>query len=193
MVAVLLIALLFLFPNPTFAQRGRGAPAGPPPTAQAAAPIDLTGYWEAYVNEDWLLRMVTPKKGDYPSIPLNAEGRRVADAWDPAKDEAAGDPCKSYGAGNIMRVPGNVHITWEDDNTLRVDTDAGTQTRLFRFAASPNSSGAPGWQGNSAAQWEFAGGGRGGRGRGNAQDRGGDLKVVTTGMRAGYLQKNGVP
>ena len=185
------IALSIALPGSIEAQRGRGGQGGPPPTAKAAAPIDLTGYWVSGVTEDWRYRMVTPKKGDYPSIPLNNEGRRVADAWDPAKDEAAGEQCKSYGAGNIMRVPGNVHITWQDDNTLRVDTEAGTQTRLFRFAGSPVSSGPPSWQGNSAAQWEFAGGGRG-RGA-NAQARGGDLKVVTTGMRPGYLQKNGVP
>jgi hypothetical protein len=184
------IALSLGVPGSIEAQRGRGGQAAPV-TAKAAAPVDLTGYWVSVITEDWRYRMVTPKKGDYPSIPLNAEGRRVADAWDPARDEASGDQCKSYGAGNIMRVPGNVHITWENDNTLRVDTEAGTQTRLFHFAGSQSPAGAPGWQGNSAAQWEIAGGGRGGRGA--AAQRGGDLKVVTTGMRPGYLQKNGVP
>src|SRR4029077_8139505 len=52
-------------------------------------------------------------------------------------------------------------------------------------------SGAPTWQGTSAAQWETAGSGRG-RGRGGA-GQGGDLKVVTTRMKPGYSQKNGVP
>ena len=174
-----------------YAQRGRGEAAGNV-TAKAAAPADLTGYWVSLVTEDWRYRMVTPAKGDYPSVPLNAAGKRVADAWDPAKDEAAGDQCKSYGAGNIIRQPGRLHITWEDDNTLRVDFDAGTQTRLFHFGDSRPQAGAPTWQGDSAAQWEFAGGRRGGRGQGG-QPRGGDLKVVTTHMRPGYLQKNGVP
>ncbi|MBV9503403.1 MAG: hypothetical protein JO323_00205 [Acidobacteriia bacterium] len=164
--------------------QGRGGPgAGLPP--KAAAPIDITGYWVSVVTEDWRFRMVTPKKGDYPSIPLNAEGRRVAQAWDPAKDEAAGEQCKSYGAGNVMRVPERLRISWEDDTTLRVDTDAGTQTRLFHFGGVRAPGGAPTWQGISAAQWELAGA----RGRGH----GGDLKVVTTHMRPGYLQKNGVP
>ncbi len=174
------------------AQRGRGqAPA----TAKAAAPVDLTGYWVSVVTEDWRYRMVTPARSDYPSIPLNAEGRKVADAWDPAKDEAAGDQCKSFGAGNIMRVPGRIHITWEDDDTLRVDTDAGTQTRLFHFRGlalqgRPAESEAPSWQGYSLAQWEFAGELR----RGQPTGRGGDLKVVTTHLQPpGYLQKNGVP
>ena len=77
--------------------------------------------------------MVTPAKGDYQGVQLNAEGRKVADTWDPAKDEAAGEQCKSYGAPALMSVPGRIHITWQDDTTLKVDTDAGTQTRLLRF------------------------------------------------------------
>ncbi len=36
----------------------------------------------SYVTEDWRFRMVTPPKGDYTSMPLNAEGKRVADTWD---------------------------------------------------------------------------------------------------------------
>ena len=69
--------------------------------------------------------MVTPKKGVYDSLTLNAEGRRVAETWDPAKDEAAGEQCRAYGAANIMRVPGRLHITWQDDNTLRIDSGRG--------------------------------------------------------------------
>jgi hypothetical protein len=165
------------------AQRGRGAQ-----TAAAAAPIDLTGYYVSVVTEDWRFRMMTPAKGDYPSIPLNADGRKLADAWNPAKDEADGNQCKAYGAGGIMRMPGRIHITWQEDNTLKLETDTGMQTRLFHFGRPQPATGAPDWQGFSVAQWENAGGGRG---RGAAQ--GGDLKVVTTGARPGYLQKNGVP
>ncbi|MBV8731870.1 MAG: hypothetical protein JO336_18840 [Acidobacteriia bacterium] len=178
--------------SPSLVAQGRGGPPpGPPPTAKAAAPEDLTGYWVSLVTEDWRYRMVTPPKGDYASVPLNPEGRRVADMWDPAKDEAAGLQCKSYGAAALMRVPGRVHITWADDNTLKVETDAGTQTRLFHFGNAQPPSGDAGWQGYSVATWEPAGaGGRGGRG---GPPRGGSLKVVTTHMRQGYLRKNGVP
>jgi hypothetical protein len=175
------LALALASPAFTFAQRG----AGPPPTAKAAAPIDITGYWISVVTEDWRFRMVTPKKGDYPNIPLNAAGRQVADGWDPARDEAAGNQCKAFGAAGVMRMPGRLHIVWENDNTLRIDTEAGTQTRMLRFMGmSPTEPKT--WQGNSVAQWQFAGGRRGGAG-------GGTLKVATTQMRAGYLQKNGVP
>lgn len=183
--AFIIAVILLVAPLDSHAQ-GRGARGGPPPTARQAAPIDLTGYWVSVVTEDWRWRMLTPPKGSYPSIPLNAEGKRIADSWDPAKDEAAGEQCRGYGVGNIMRLPARLHITWENDNTLRVDIDAGTQTRLFYFKPLEPLSGQPTWQGSSAALWEVAGG-RGGI------PRGGDLRVVTTRARPGYLQKNGVP
>jgi len=111
-------------------QRGQEAPAGP----RAIAPKDFTGYWVSVVTEDWRWRMVTPAKGDVDSVPLNAEGRRVANAWDPQRDETAGESCRAYAAPAIMRVPGRVRIAWDDDTTLRLDTEAGTQTRRLRFA-----------------------------------------------------------
>ena len=161
---------------------------GPPPTPKASAPIDLTGYWVAVVNEDWRYRMVTPAKGDYRGVPITLEALKIVNAWDPKADEAAGNQCKSYGAAAVMRVPGRIHVTWQDDNTLRLDTDAGVQTRLFQFAQVPAAAAKPTWQGQSAARWERPGGGRG-----NPGARVGSLTVVTTNMRAGYLRKNGVP
>ena len=163
------------------AQAGRGAPSTP----KTAAPTDFTGYWVSVVTEDWLYRMVTPAKGDYTSVPLNAEGRKLADGWDPAKDEASGNQCKAYGAPAVMRVPGRIHITWQDDNTLKVETDAGTQTRLFHFGAPAQGQGGD-WQGVSVAQWEIVAGAR-------APQPGGGLKVTTTKFKPGYLRKNGVP
>jgi hypothetical protein len=180
----ILSALLLVAAAAPLKAQGRG-----PETPRAAAPIDLTGYWVSVVTEDWRFRMMTPAKGDYPSIPLNAQGRRVADRWDPAKDEAAGDTCKAYGAAAIMRMPGRIHITWQDDLTVKVETDSGAQTRLFHFGRPQPPAGPPTWQGFSVAEWEYAGGGR----RGRAAVQGGDLKVVTTHLRPGYLQKNGVP
>ena len=114
---------------------GIGPPGGAQrqKSAQAAAPVDFTGYWVSVVTEDWRWRMVTPIRGDFASIPLNNEGRKIGNAWDPDKDTAAGEQCKSYGAPAIMRVPGRVHISWADENTLKVETDAGTQTRLFQL------------------------------------------------------------
>jgi len=143
---------------------------------KAAAPIDITGYWVAYVTEDWRFRMVTPRKGDYQNVPMTEQARKVADAWDPAVDEASGNQCKAYGAAAIMRVPARFHITWQDDNTLRIDSDAGMQTRLLHFSSATAPAGERTWQGYSAAQWQRPA-----------------LKVATNNLRAGYLRKNGVP
>ena len=170
-------------PSSNFAQR-----AGGPPSARAAAPVDLTGLWVSVVTEDWRWRMRTPPKGDYASLPLTPAAIKVADSWDPAKDAAAGEQCRPYGAAAIMRVPGRTRISWSDDTTLRVDTEAGTQTRTFVFGSAPAAE--PSWQGTSVANWQVAGGG--GR-RGGGPPRGGSLRVITTNLRPGYLRKNGVP
>jgi len=166
------------------ANRGRGAaPAGKTP--KESAPIDLTGYWVSIVSEDWRFRMLTPPKGDHPDFLLTPAGTKLADSWDAAKDEAAKDHCKAYGAPNIMRVPGRFHITWADDRTLKIETDSGQQTRLLRFAAAPGAppvatatgpSAAPSRQGTSIAQWERK-----------------SLRVDTSNLLPGYLQYNGVP
>ncbi len=164
-------------------------------SAKASAPIDLTGNWVSVVTEDYRWRMVTPLKGDSASVPVNAEARKVLNAWDPGKDEAAGLQCKAYGAPALMRVPGRLRISWADDNTLKMDADAGTQTRLFHFSGGNAATSAVSWQGYSAAKWEAAPGRLKGGGLGMSVE-GTDtksLEVVTTQLRAGYLRKNGVP
>ena len=167
-----------------FAQaRGRGGAPAPPQTPKAAAVIDVTGYWVSVVNEDWRYRMVTPTKGDYQGVPMTPAARAVADTWDPAKEEASSDVCKSYGAPALLRVPGRLHITWQDDQTLRMDSDAGKQTRTFHFGNWTAPAGPHTIQGDSVAEW--VGGGRG------ATD--GTLQVTTTNLKAGFLRKNGVP
>jgi hypothetical protein len=177
---------------PAGAQGGRGEA---PPTPRAAAPIDLTGYWVSLVTDDWRWRMVTPPKGDVLYLPVNDEGRRAADAWDPAKDEAAGEACRAYGAGGIMHLPGRLHITWDNDTTLKLETDTGQQTRIFAFGA-PRAATDATWQGTSVATWERPTGGRG-RGRGaaggNPSRPGTSLRVETSHMRPGYYRRNGVP
>ena len=178
-----------------FAQGPPGGAPQPPRSPKDGAPIDITGYWVSIVTEDWRFRMVMPPKGDYSSVPLSPDGRKAADAWDPAKDEAAGGQCKAYGAAGLMRQPGRLHITWDNDNTLKLEADAGTQTRMLRFGGKAPEGADQGWQGYSSAQWELApapGGGRGQPGP-TPQQRGGSLKVVTTKMRPGYLRRNGVP
>jgi hypothetical protein len=176
----------FLLASPFLAQQpagpGQGKGKGKQGSPRAAAAFDPTGYWVSVVTEDWKFRMVTPPRGSYGGVPMTAEARKVADAWDPAKDEAAGLECRSYGAPAIMRVPGRLRITWDNDTTLKIETDAGAQTRLLHFGRGQPPPTGPAWQGYSTAEWEYAPGARSG-----------SLKVVTTRLLPGYLRKNGVP
>ena len=205
--AMLTTAVLF-GTAPSFAQGGRpgGRPA-PPAHAKAAAPIDLTGQWVSVITEDWRWRMVTPPKGDVASVPLNDAGRAKANAWDLAADNAAGLQCAAFGAGGLIRMPMRMRISWHDDDTLKLETDAGQQTQLLRFVIPAPAtidpallvqSPAPAqrtWQGESKAQW-FRQGQAAGFAVGLRPSQigpGGALRVVTRNMRAGYLRKNGVP
>ena len=173
-------------------QGQRGGGRGAAPAARAAAPFDMTGYWVSIVGEDWRWRMY-PAKGDYGATPLNGAARQIADAWDPAKDSAAGDQCKGFAAPVVMRVPGRLHVTWQDDQTLKIETDAGKQTRLFHFGNPPQGQGED-WQGVSKSEWDLGNAGAGGffAGRGGGP-RAGSLKVVTAKMKPGYATRNGVP
>ena len=163
------------------AQRGQGPPAVPE-TPRAAAAVDLTGTWVSVISEDWVLRMAAPQKGNYTRIPITPAAREVADAWDPARDEAAGDQCKAFGAPIVTRQPGRMRISWQDDSTMRMELEAGGQTRLFHFGpAQPPSE--PSWQGHSVAEWQYP----------RVPPRTGSLNVVTNQLRPGYLRRNGVP
>jgi hypothetical protein len=211
----------------TVSGQGRaGGPVVPRQTARQQAPIDLTGTWVAVVTEDWRWRMVTPPVGDVASIPVSAEGRKAAASWNRDADVAAGNQCKAYGVGGIMRQPGRVRISWHDDQTLKLEFDAGTQTRHLYFDQAQRPAGERTLQGFSLARWEGPGVGAGPIGDGRADprvtgggllsrdlpggggsglrggppprqqaqlNRGGNLRVTTTGFREGYLRKNGVP
>ena len=214
----LCLALCAVFATSALFAQQPAAPAGLP---QRFAPIDLTGTWVTVVTEDWAVRMITPPKGDFESLPLTPSAREAANRVDMAQVEAAGRACEAYGAPTIMREPGRLRIAWQDANTLKIDADAGQQTRLLQFAA-PDTLPGPSRQGLSIAEWQYAGGfdprraaeappagARGGgvggggiggggigRGRGGATSPtpvGGRLKVITSRLAPGFLRKNGVP
>jgi hypothetical protein len=191
-----LLAILCLVPA-LLAAQGPPRPPEPPRSARAAAPVDFTGQWVSVISEDWRWRMVTPLKGDFASLPLNAAGRKLGDSWDPARNEASGQQCRAYGAAGLMRLPLRVRISWQDDNTLKIESDAGQQTRLLRFGATPPANVQASWQGYSVANWErpprapvpndipiFVS---------RMGTRGRALEVTTTRLRPGYIQKNGAP
>jgi hypothetical protein len=213
-------ALLVVAPSPAAAQAGRGAgqgaggaapppaggragaaPAAAVPTARRAAPVDLTGYWVSVVSEDWAWRMFTPEKGDYASVPLNAAGRKVADTWTPAQDGS----CKAYGAAGVLRQPGRLRISWQDDTTLKIETDAGQQTRLLHFGPAANvlpaapATGIRTLQGHTVAAWmtnalTVSSGADGGASTSRpSRQTWASLKAVTTLLQPAWLRRNGVP
>jgi hypothetical protein len=167
------------------------ATAVPVPDARSQAPLDFTGYWVSLVTEDWRFRMLVADPGDTESIPLNPEGVKAAAAWNPQQARAASDEaCRAFGAGGIMRIPGRLHITWQDANTLKIETDSGTQTRLLRFGGRAATNEAPTWQGYSVARWQGLAPQRRGV---DLTQKEGYLQVTTTALRPGYLRTNGVP
>jgi hypothetical protein len=190
--AVLLAGVL---PALTFAQGRGGGPPEPPKSPREGAPADFTGTWVSPVTEDYRWRMITPLKGDSASVPVNTAARKVLEAWDPAKDEAAGQQCKAYGAPALLRIPGRLKISWVDDKTLKIESDQGTQTRLLHFGATPPAKEQPSWQGFSVAEWEppFLPPEGSGLGVVRVGNKGRSLQVTTTHLRPGYLRKNGVP
>jgi hypothetical protein len=178
--------------------------------AQAAAPFDPSGYWVSIVTQDWVFRMAVPQRGQYSDVPLTLQAKQFADAWQSGPDEAAGKQCEAYGAPAIMQIPERLHIGWQDHDTLRVQSDAGMQTRLLHFQPSPDAAGAPpSWQGYTTAQWMLyravaqrtpqqaippAGeAAAAGTAPATRAARFGWLQAVTTHLRAGLLRKNGVP
>jgi hypothetical protein len=150
----------------------------------------VTGYWVSLITEDWRWRMVMPARGDYQSVPITQEAKRVADAWDPAKDEAAGEQCRAYGAAGIMRMPMRLRVSGSTTTPSRSD-GYGMQTRLLHFGARKGG-GRASWQGDSVATWELPRR-AGGEQSTTVASKSGTLKVVTTNMRPGYLRKNGLP
>jgi hypothetical protein len=184
------------------AQGPPGPPvAAPPKIGREGALVDFTGTWVSPVMEDYRWRMVTPLKGDAASIPYKQTVVAIINAWNPAKDEAAGLQCKAYGAPALMRIPGRLRISWQDDNTLKIEADQGAQTRLLRFTTATHplakAGVKPTWQGQSVARWEpgqapaAAGLAVGTSARWGNRSQ--SLEVVTTNLREGYLRKNGVP
>jgi hypothetical protein len=166
-----------------------GRSAGPSAVSGKDGAVDLTGYWVSVITQNWRLRMVVPPRGDYMGIPMTLEAKKVADAWDPARDEATGNQCRGYGAAAIMTLPERLHITWQDDNTLKMEIDAGLQTRLLHFGGSTPDSGRPSWQGRSVAAWVP----RRSAGIAPSTPAAKYLQVTTTHLRPGHLRKNGVP
>lgn len=186
-----LVVLIALSAN-SFAQRG--GPAGPPPSPQEAAPFDMTGYWVSVVTEDWRWRMLDAEPGDVRNgIPLNQAGIELAEAWRP--DEGELQSCLTFGGAGIMRYPGRLYISWEDEETLRMDFSAGEQTRFLHFNSDDSASvAALSLQGYTTANWHKERQTRGlGFGPPVTSFEGGNLRARTMNLLPAFLQRNGIP
>lgn len=190
--ACLMVAPLLVAPAAAQPPAGLGRPAGP---AREAAPVDLTGYWVAIVTEDWIERMSpdSPPSGTGGGFGRRTGGPAAEAAQTPSNPD---DPCRVYGAGGSLRVPGRLHITWIDDDTLQLELDAGSQRRILHFDPSAPAPAEKTLQGYSVATWQTgASGGGFGVGFGGGFGGGapaeppawGSLQVVTTNMTGGYL------
>jgi hypothetical protein len=165
-------------------------PGGGARNAQQGALLDLTGQWVAVVNEDWRWRMITPPVGDVSSLPVNGRGRSAAAAWDLERDRAEGQLCRAFAGPGLIRQPTRIRVSWDDNETLLFEFDAGQQQRRLEFGnAAPPA--AHSLQGYSQASWYSQRLSRGVFGS-STTDKGA-LHVVTTQMTGGYLRPNGVP
>jgi len=133
-----------------------------------------------------------------------AAGDKLARAWNHDADLKAGEQCRAFGAAAINRLPTRLQISWQDANTMKLDWDLGTQSRLV-FFDKDRQPGSRSLQGHAIGEWIDvpAPGRRGGGGGGRAAGppaaagpppaRAGGLKMVTTNLRPQYLRQNGVP
>lgn len=188
------VACVALAPSVVVAQQAGEGDAGVS-SARDVAPVDLTGYWVSVVTEDWAWRMRTPPPGDYASVPINDAGRRVADSWTEAEDGS----CLAFGGAALLRMPLRMHLTWDDADTLRMETDYGEQTRLLRFGQTAGPDTRPSLQGYSIAEWQIAE-----TVTGSGATAGilttelekppwASLEVVTTNLAPAWLRRNGIP
>ncbi len=152
----------------------------------AVAQIDLAGEWAARSgHEDQPHRVVGPELGDYTGLPLNDAGRLKARTWDASILSARERQAQPHPATYSMRGPGpNFRMNKVvDPRTFALI--AYTITGLFGSAdrtiwldgrPHPSDIAEHTWDGFSTGTWE-----------GNA------LKVYTTHLKAGTIQRNGSP
>jgi len=146
--------------------------------APFAAPLDLTGYWEPLITEDYKLRMHGVKKGDYNGIALTDAAKAIADRYRPdaGAEELLLDKCVPHGAVRILFTDTRLHIT-RDNNVITTELEAEGQTRRFYLDNRKWPGGELQWQGHSIAY----------------PDGKSMLTVITRHMRPGLLRSNGIP
>ena len=149
----------------------------------ASAQTDFSGEWSARYHEDNEHRIPGPLPGDYTGLPINDAARLKADSWDASILSLREHQGKPHPSTYSLRGPANIRIRKEiDPVTLRtigfeLFGTFGQATRLIWLdgrqhppAHAPHT-----WAGFSTGRWD-----------------GDMLKVTTTHLKAGWLQRNGV-
>jgi len=165
MIRAIGILLALIAPSPVHAQR------------------DISGNWAGLYHEDQPHRIPGPELGDYTGIPLNDAGRLKADSWDASILTLREHQAKPHPSTYSLRGPANIRIRRELDpatqETIGYELFGtfGQATRMIWLdgRAHPPVHAAHTWAGFSTARWD-----------------GSQLEVVTTHLKAGWLQRNGV-
>jgi len=155
------------------------AVCAPPALAQS----DLYGEWAALMHEDFWHRMAGPEIGDYTGLPLNDDARAMADSFDASIWSQKGYQCRPHPAQYAMRGPANMRIekTVEEGTGRLIAYEIyGTYARSPRVIwmdgrPRPPANARHTWSGFSLGRWD-----------------GDALTVVTTHLRKGYIQRNGI-
>lgn len=149
----------------------------------AFAQVDLTGDWANRYHEDYWHRQAGPEIGDYVGLPINEAGRMKAESWMQAALAEPERQCIPHVATYFMRGPANMRISkLVDPISMEVvayqifPVHHSLRTIWMDGRPHPPEYAKHTWAGFSTGAWE-----------------GNKLKVTTTHIKWGWLQRNGVP
>lgn len=153
-------------------------------TTAAVAQVDLSGGWATRIHEDWGDRFFGPDAVDFLGLPLNDEGRSVALNYSSSQISVPERRCAQYLPHYVVMGPQSLQIWSEDEPvTGRIVawhiSGAGDRTPLTIWMDGrphPSKNALHTYGGFSTGTWE-----------------GNSLTVYTTHIKAGPLQRNGVP
>jgi hypothetical protein len=159
-------------------------------STRALAQNDISGEWANLLHEDVNHRNDAigggPRVGDYTGLPINDAARMKADSWDAAIETQHERQTIFAPAAYWARGGGGMRISKVVDE----ETQQLLAYKIFRSAAGaaitrmvwmdgrphPPEYAAHTWEGFSTGRWDGA-----------------MLTVTTTHVKAGYIQRNGVP
>jgi hypothetical protein len=152
---------------------------------QAFAQTDIAGEWASRLHEDQPHRQPGPHIGDYTGLPVNDAARLRADSWDASiqsvrehQDQPLTSVYGFHGIANlrVSKVVDPVTQQVVAYSIFRSPGTGGTRVIWMDGRARPPEYAPHTWQGFSVGRWN-----------------GGMLTVQTTHIKAGTIQRNGVP